>query len=82
MEMARGTIQLLRDHEGVLFASAIPRNVVKPDKTNIDDFLRKDHVFLLERFTDQTRIAVVEGTAVSTSGGPCFIGVRSVARIC
>ncbi|HQU42931.1 MAG TPA: DUF3800 domain-containing protein [Pirellulales bacterium] len=50
LEMARGTVQLLRDHQGVLFASAIPRSAVKPDKAKTEEFLRKDHVFLLERF--------------------------------
>ncbi|MEW4528131.1 DUF3800 domain-containing protein [Maioricimonas sp. JC845] len=50
IEMARGTFQLLRDHSAVLFASAIPRSVRKPDHAHIDEFLRKDHVFLLERF--------------------------------
>lgn len=50
LEFARGTFQLLRDHQAVLFASAIPRNVKKPSGTHIDTLLRKDHVFLQERF--------------------------------
>jgi len=50
LEMARGTFQLLRDHRAVLFASVIPAAVRKPDQPHIEEFLRKDHVFLQERF--------------------------------
>jgi hypothetical protein len=50
LEMARGVFQLLRDHGAVLFASAIPATARKPAGLAIDEFLRKDHVFLLERF--------------------------------
>lgn len=49
IEMARGVFQLLRDHGAVLFASITPRDatrVVGP----VDQLLRKDHVFLLERY--------------------------------
>lgn len=50
LEMARGMFQLLRNHKAVLFASAIPCGVKKPDHSYVDEFLRKDHVFLQERF--------------------------------
>jgi len=50
LEMARGTFELLRDHEAVLFATVIPRNVRQPSGSHLGEFLRKDHVFLLERF--------------------------------
>jgi hypothetical protein len=50
LEMARGTFELLRSHGAVLFASAIPATVKKPDQPYIEDYLRKDHVFLQERF--------------------------------
>ena len=50
LEMARGTFQLLDDHGAVLFAVAIPRRVKKPATEDVEDYLRKDHVFLLERF--------------------------------
>lgn len=50
LEMARGTFQLLRDHGTVLFASAVPRGVRKPAKPRVEEYLRKDHVFLLERY--------------------------------
>jgi len=50
LEMARGTFQLLRNHGAILFASVIPPSCPKPDLPHINEFLRKDHVFLLERF--------------------------------
>lgn len=50
LEMARGTFQLLHDHQAVLFAVAVPRNIVRPTSTQVEEFLRKDHVFLFERF--------------------------------
>jgi len=50
LEMARGMFQLLRDHRAVLFASAIPRRTRKPDTFEAEEFLRKDQVFLFERF--------------------------------
>ncbi|MHB1424860.1 MAG: DUF3800 domain-containing protein [Gemmataceae bacterium] len=50
IEMARGIFQLLRDHKAVLFASAIPCGTGKNPGTATEDYLRKDHVFLLERF--------------------------------
>jgi len=50
LEMARGIVQLLRDHQTMLFATAIPRTVAKPPTTQSEEYLRKDHVFLLERF--------------------------------
>lgn len=50
LTMARGIFQLLWDHQAVLFASAIPRGVKKPAGYMDGVYLRKDHVFLLERF--------------------------------
>ncbi len=50
LEMARGIFELLRDHGAVLFASAIPRDVTRPATYEAEEFLRKDQVFLLERF--------------------------------
>lgn len=50
LTMARETFRLLREHEAVLFASAIPRGVPKPKTYQAVEFLRKDHVFLLERY--------------------------------
>jgi Protein of unknown function (DUF3800) len=50
LEMVRGIFQLLRDHEARLFAAAIPRSVRKPATFEAEEYLRKDHVFLFERF--------------------------------
>lgn len=50
IEMAQGMFQLLRDHKAVLFASAIPRGTGKNPGIPTEDYLRKDQVFLLERF--------------------------------
>lgn len=50
LEMARGIFELLREHRAVLFASVIPRNVTRPETYEAEEFLRKDQVFLLERF--------------------------------
>jgi hypothetical protein len=50
LEMARGMFQSLRDHGASLFASIIPCDVEKPATHEAEEFLRKDHVFLLERF--------------------------------
>ena len=50
LEMARGVLQLLFDYGAVLFAAAIPQSVCKPPSVEADEYLRKDQVFLLERF--------------------------------
>lgn len=50
LEMATGIFELLRQHKARLFAAAIPRSVVKPDTFEAAEYLRKDQVFLLERY--------------------------------
>jgi hypothetical protein len=50
LEMAGGIFELLRDHKARLFAAAIPRNTEKPATDEATEFLRKDQVFLLERY--------------------------------
>lgn len=50
LEMVRGVMQILVEHNASLFASAIPRGVLKPPTYKAEEYLRKDHVFLLERF--------------------------------
>jgi hypothetical protein len=50
LEMARGIFQALRAYEARLFASVIPASVVKPVTFEAEEYLRKDHVFLLQRF--------------------------------
>ena len=48
--MARGIFELLTSHGAVLFAVAIPKSVKKPVTHEAEEYLRKDHVFLLERY--------------------------------
>lgn len=50
LEMATRTFELLRNHGACLFAAAIPRRTAKPDTFEAQEYLRKDHVFLLERY--------------------------------
>ena len=50
LEMARGVFDLLRGHEAKLFAALIPRGTKPPTDFTSGDYLRKDHVFLFERF--------------------------------
>jgi hypothetical protein len=50
LKLADEVFRLLRDHGAVVFASAIPRTAKKPSWTTDGQLLRKDHVFLLERF--------------------------------
>ncbi len=50
LEMARGVFQALQDHEAKLFAAAIPKSVERPETAAAEEYLRKDQVFLLERF--------------------------------
>ncbi len=67
IEMARGTFQLLQEHGAVLFASVIPRGVRRPGGP-MQDLLRKDQVFLLERYfyfleeQRQSGVLVMDGT--------------------
>ena len=48
--MARSIFALLRTHEARIFASVVPSTVEKPTTLEAEDFLRKDLVFLLERY--------------------------------
>ncbi len=48
--LARGIFQALRGHEAVVFAAAIPRDVRRPKTHEAKEFLRKDQVFLFERY--------------------------------
>jgi hypothetical protein len=48
--MAGEIFDLLRTHKATLFAVAIPRSVTKPPTFEAEEFLRKDQVFLLERY--------------------------------
>jgi hypothetical protein len=48
--MARSLFETLHAHHAKLFAVAIPRSVQKPATFEAEEFLRKDQVFLLERY--------------------------------
>ncbi|HEX7570805.1 MAG TPA: DUF3800 domain-containing protein [Verrucomicrobiae bacterium] len=50
--MADGIFDLLERHKAILFASVVPRGTAKPPAgaPPLPDILRKDHIFLLERF--------------------------------
>jgi hypothetical protein len=50
LEMAKGIMQLLQTHRAVLFAAAIPLDFQRPAARHAEEYLRKDHVFLFERF--------------------------------
>lgn len=50
LEMARGVFDLLRSHDAKLFATMIPRGTKQPADFSLDEYLRKDHVFLFERY--------------------------------
>lgn len=49
-EFAQRIMQLLLDNKAVLFASLIPRGITKPAGSINRDFLRKDFVFLFDRY--------------------------------
>lgn len=48
LQMTRGIFDLLNQHEAKIFASIIPRKLAPPQER--EDILRKDIVFLLERY--------------------------------
>ena len=50
LETAKGIMQLLLSHKAVLFAAVVPRGIPRSKGVHAEDYLRKDHVFLLERF--------------------------------
>ncbi len=52
LEMARGMFQALRSRKAQLFAVAIPRDVARPATFEAEEYLRKDQVFLLQRYFD------------------------------
>lgn len=50
LEMARSVFAALRSFDCRLFASIVLRTIKKPDAFEAEEYLRKDHVFLLERY--------------------------------
>ena len=64
LELTQGIFRLLRDHDAKLFASVIPRGVKPPETFEATQYLRKDHVFLLERFYHFVRKQQEQGLIV------------------
>ncbi|MEI7832810.1 MAG: DUF3800 domain-containing protein [bacterium] len=68
LAMAHGIFALLKQYEGKIFACAIPKNVGKLTTEWAEENLRKDHVFLFERFyyflndVQQTGLLVMDET--------------------
>jgi len=54
LELCRGVFRLLQAHEGKIFAAVVPRSTKKPPTFQAVEFLRKDQVFLLERYFNYT----------------------------
>jgi len=50
LQMGRGVFRLLQAHEGKIFAAVVPRSTKKPATFQADEYLRRDQVFLLERY--------------------------------
>ena len=50
LQMARGIFDLLNSHSAYIFAAAIPKNSPQPPANSPADMLRKDLVFLFERY--------------------------------
>lgn len=48
--MAQGIFQVLNNHDAVIFAAIVPNVTRKPEGFQYEEYLRKDHVFLLERY--------------------------------
>ncbi len=48
--MAQGIFDLLEKHDARVFATIIPRDAAPPVARDASEFLRKDHVFLFERY--------------------------------
>lgn len=50
LRMARGIFDMLRTHEALILASAVPRGAPKTRSKAPEEFLRKDLVYLFERY--------------------------------
>ena len=51
IEMARSVFESLRACDARIFASVVPRTIEKPTPFTSEEYLRKDHVFLLQRYS-------------------------------
>jgi hypothetical protein len=50
LKMVRDMFSILMSFDAALFAVAIPHNAIRPDSYDANEHLRKDQVFLFERF--------------------------------
>lgn len=50
IEMAHSVFESLRACDARIFASVVPRTIEKPTSFTAEEYLRRDHVFLLERY--------------------------------
>ena len=50
LAMADGLFALLERHQAMVFAAAVPRGAANPPPGSEQELLRKDHIFLFERF--------------------------------
>ena len=50
--MAHRIFDLLESHDAKIFASAIPRDTQEPPDYTAHEYLRKDHIYLQQRFFD------------------------------
>jgi hypothetical protein len=64
LEMARGIFELLASHDVNVFASTIARGTKPPVGFTQVEYLRKDHVFLFERFAYLLESQKVHGLIV------------------
>lgn len=48
--MAQGIFQVMNDHDAAVFAAIVPNTTQKAEDFGYEEYLRKDHVFLLERY--------------------------------
>lgn len=71
LRMARGIFDLLASHDGRIIAVAIPRNLPQPPSDREPELLRKDLVFLLERYFQETTTGRYRSTRIVPS--PFFV---------
>lgn len=64
LSMVRGIFRLLDQHEAKILAAVIPCTVTKPENFTYEDFLRKDHVFLFQRYFDFLKTVNHQGLLV------------------
>jgi hypothetical protein len=69
LQMAQGIFRLLREHDAKIFACMIPRGTKAPESFEAQEYLRKDHVYLLERFAKFSEKMQEQGLFRRNTGG-------------